>query len=265
LLANGDQASGSTTAEFATSGVTDSAGNVTLELIPGGTSLRQYEVSVQPLASSSAAAVYAAPLAVGPPGVAGGVLAPVLLGLRVPVTGRVVSHAGEPVASAAIAATPHLAYRWALDLERQAVLDDLQFPTATTDEGGRFVLWLDRNLLGVPAAYDLNIAPPPASMAPRWTVRGLELGAARSSEVGVDLGAVALPEASFARAWVLDADGEPVPAAEVKVYEIANDTSVCEGANLPVPATECYPPALLRQVTQADESGRAMLVLPDPQ
>jgi hypothetical protein len=264
LLTGDGVASGGLTAEYSTSGVTDASGSVSLELIPGGTRLREYQVSVQPLASSSAAAIYGAPLAVGLPGVDGGVLSPVSLGFRVPVTGRVVSHAGVPVAGAAIAAAPYLAYRWGLDLERQAVLDDLHFPTATTDDNGRFAFWLDRTLLGQAAAYDIQIVPPPASLAPRWSVRGITLSAERGNEVGVDLGPLELPEAAFARARAVDAQGVPVSSAELKVYEIASDTSVCEGATLPDPDAECYPPPLLRQVTQTDPQGRAVLVLPDP-
>jgi hypothetical protein len=248
---------------YSASGVTDAMGNVQLDLIPGGTTNRAYLVSVLPLPTSSQSAAFERPVLVGPPSAGVSVLQQLVLEFRVPVHGVLMNDGGLPVSGAAVSARATTAYKWSFSPELQDELNDFRFPTATTDEGGGFVIWLDNSLLGVNAQYDLEFVPSASAQAPRWSIHGIDV-TSRGTEGGVELGAVALPPASFARGDVMSSMGELIAGATVNLYEISTDTTACDSANHPDDNGMCYPPALLRHVAQSDENGRVVLVLPDP-
>ncbi len=250
---------------YTTSGITDAMGNVQLDLIPGGADNRPYFVSVSPLPTAEFGAVYAEPVLVGPPNAEASiaVLPDVRLSRRVPVSGSLRSHDGTPVAGAAVAAKPDIAYKWSLDPALQIELDNFRFPTATTDDDGLFVIWLDDSLLGVSAAYSLEFVPGALSQVPRWTVTGIDVEARDDGE-GMELGDVQLPPAAYARGEVMTLNGELIVAAEVTLFEISTDNDPCNSAYRPDEDGVCFPPALLRHVSQSDENGVATLVLPDP-
>jgi protocatechuate 3,4-dioxygenase beta subunit len=122
------------------------------------------------------------------------------------------------------------------------------------------VLWLDSVLVGEQAAYDIDVAPPLYSGAPSWSFEEVEIGPSAKGEV--DLGTRRLPEASYARATVLDAGGEPVPNAEVHVYQLP-PVDYCT-QQVPTALAECQPAARLRGVWLSDADGVVRVVLPDP-
>jgi hypothetical protein len=141
-----------------------------------------------------------------------------------------------------------------------AILDQLQFPTAATDDGGNFLVWVDRELVGEAATYDVNVSPAPfVSEAPSWTFEDIQIPAEGES---VDLGALVLPEASYARGIVRDRRDNPVVGAELRLYQLgAADycTRVLEIGN-----ADCVPPAHLRGIWASGDDGAVKLVLPDP-
>jgi hypothetical protein len=51
----------------------------------------------------------------------------------------------------------------------QDFLANLQPPSTTSNDHGDFLLWLDPEVLGNQARYDLQITPPPGTVAPPWT------------------------------------------------------------------------------------------------
>lgn len=256
---------GEVDAVYTARGVTDAAGRVELDLIPGGTANRVYLLSIQPLPTSEFAAAHDVSVAVGPPGATGAnVLPAVELARRVAVSGVVVAADGTPAAGTTITARATAAFKWSLEPALQAKLDDFRYPAATADESGRFVLWVDAEVFGAAPVYDLDLVPGAGARAPRWTVRGIDLAAAAPG-AGLDLGDVALPPASFARGAVLTGDGEAIAGAEVQLYEIAADDAACDSAFAPVDATgACHAPAALRSVSQTDDAGTAVFVLPRP-
>jgi hypothetical protein len=253
------------TAQFTASGVTDNEGQVVLELIPGGTENRLYHVTVQPLATAEHGTVSDLPFLVGPPSPTGdiSVLPDIKLSFRVQVSGVLLAQGTEPARGAAIATRASTAFRWGLNLELQSALDDFRFPTSTTGDDGRFVLWLDEQLFGANAAYDIEIFPAAATRAPRWSLHNITL-ADRSVPQSLDMGMVSLPRASFARGSVVSATGDKVTGAELHVYEISADFEACSGATLPSGMKNCHPPALLRDASRSGDDGRAVIVLPAP-
>ncbi len=254
------------TAEYTATGKTDANGDVELELIPGGATNRPYVVDVQPLASSEHGAIHDMPLLVGPPSQAGTTeLPPIMLSLRVPVSGVLLTNDGDPVGGATLTAAASPSFLWNLDVDAQTELSGFPFPTVTTGEDGSFILWLDETLLSTPAIYDVDIVPPAQSRAPRWSVNSIELATyLESDNTAAHIGTVRLPAASYARGLVLTSEGEPIADAEVKLFEISTNLDACTAPNSPAPDGECYPPAHLRAVRRSDDSGQAIVVLPDP-
>jgi hypothetical protein len=254
-----------TRATYTAQGFTNESGTVEIDLIPGGgVQNRIYVARITPPPASRHAALFDLPIAVGLPNVGGESWLPLLtLDRRVPVDGVVVSHDGVPLGGATIEARPSLALRWTLEPEVLSVLDGLQFPSVVSDDRGTFVLWMDPVLLGVDAAYDLDLIPPAGAHAPRWSRDGVRM-AERELGGRLDLGEIVLPRASYARGPVLDPGGEPVPGAEVRLYQVDEDQTACNAPNAPGGDGECQAPARLRGVWQSRDSGEAWLLLPNP-
>jgi len=234
-------------------------GVATVELYPGAESNRLYTVHVVPPADMPHHSSFGVEVPVGLGGTAQ-LLQPVTLGRRVALTGTAVAWSGEPVAGAPVASSASSLLRVAV--ESQAVgtiLDELQFPSATTNESGAFLLWVDRLLVGEAAAYDLDVRPPAAAGAPSWTFEDIQVPADAES---IDLGTLDLPDASYARGGVRDRSGEPVVGAELHLYQLGPD-DFCTRVSNP-DAGECEPPAYLRGIWASDDSGQVRVVLPDP-
>ncbi len=250
---------------FSSQGFTDANGNATLTLIPGAvTQNRSYRARVTPPADSLHAALYAKAIDVGPGNpIDTSFLAGLTLAQRVGVGGTIVRDDGTPVENATVTARVSTWFRWHLELGDQALLSNVQLPEATTDASGQFLLWLDPTLLGKDAEYDLAFSPPARSGAPRWTRTRVSVANTDELDV-VDLGTVPLPSASYARGMVRDASGQVVPGAEVRLYQLNMDSSLCDGAIRPASVELCEPPAILRGVWRADDMGQVQVILPVP-
>lgn len=257
---------GDTVATYTASAYSDGEGHARLDLIPGGGQQnRLYLARVLPPAGAKHASLFDAELTVGLANPDGDSWLPTLqLGERIPVTGTIVDAGGHVVAGATVSASASLGFVLGLDQSARTTLDNLQLPSATTDEDGLFLIWVDPILVGLDAVYDLEIAPPSGSQAPRWSVRGV--GAAQSTSGALELGDVWLPPASYARGPVHAPGGDPVPAAEVRIYEVPDEAvAMCAGVIDPFGDDECESPPILRGLWQTRPDGVVWMVLPDPQ
>jgi hypothetical protein len=239
---------------FEADAVTSEDGVAEVELYPGDETNRRYVVTVVPPAGSPFQSTFEREVWVGIGG-AGDVLEALSLERRAAVTGRITLASGEPVEGAQIEARPSVLFRQALGEEERAELAALPIAIATTDADGQFLLWLDRQLVGREASYDIEVTPPLLSGAPGWSFEDTEV-----PDSG-DLKSRALPEASYARATVFDARRRVVPGAELHVFQLPPDDYCAQAATEP---PECQPPAVLRGVWQSDEAGLVRVVLPDP-
>jgi hypothetical protein len=231
-------------------------GVVEVPLVPGVVGAeRVYRVAVLPPAGSEYASAWAVDVQVGP---GGGELSALVLDRRTAVTGRIEAASGGAIAGAPVEVRLSSLFRWNVeDPEVAAAAEAIPLSTATTEDDGRFFLWLDRHLFDMPAYYDLDVKPA-IYAAPRWSLDGITLG----SGVATDLGELRLPEASYARGPVHDPSGASVPGAELRLYQLPDD-GLCERAPDLEPA-DCDPPAVLRGVFASDELGVVRPVLPDP-
>jgi hypothetical protein len=239
-------------------------GYATLWLIPGDLveGNRVYEVDVVPAADSALGGVWDVPFEVGPQ--PGGVLGELATPLpnRVLVKGTIVDSAGVPVGgvSAQLVLSPFFTY--GLEEDRRADATAMVWPAATTSDEGVFSLWIDPAVFAQGAIYDLELVPPDALYLPRWTVEQLAFPPATGmDDLDHDLGNIYLPDASLARGPVLDATGANVADAEVRVYAITDDGTLCANYGL---LGDCVAPARLVAITESDGDGLVRLVLPRP-
>jgi hypothetical protein len=236
----------------------EESGVAQVQLYPGGEANRTYLVTVIPPAGSQFQAAFERELSVGIGGAE--VLQALTLERRTAVTGVAEMKDGEVLAAAPIEARPSSLFRQGLDQDaKEAAVAALPVATATTDADGRFLLWLDRELVGQAASYDIDVTPPLSSGAPSWSIDDVDLP---SDGKPLDLGTETLPRASFARATVRDARKEPVPGAEVHLYQLPPEDYCADQMKLdPI---QCDPPARLRGIWPSDKEGIVRVVLPDP-
>jgi len=249
------------TAQAVTTGADDpEPGVAQVQLYPGDESNRRYLVSVVPPAGSPFQSAFEREVTVGIGGAAD-VLEALTLERRTPVTGVALQSGGEPVVNAEVEARPSALFHQLLaDEALEKTVAALPFPTASTDQSGGFLLWLDRELVGKTASYDIDVSPSTFSGAPSWSFDDVEMPA--GDQEPVDLSTQMLPEASFARATVVDQQGRPVPGAQLYVYQLPPEDYCATRVELP--AAECDPPARLRGLSRSDEDGVIRVVLPDP-
>lgn len=238
----------------------EEAGVAEIELYPGSEENRVYAVQVVPPPDSQFQSAFALGVPVGVGG-QGQVLEPVTLSRRAALTGMAMTSTGEAVAGAPVEANASSSLRLSVESEAVvAILDQLQFPSATTDEAGSFLVWVDRELAGQVATYDVDIHPAPfSSQAPSWTFEDIAVPVEGES---VDLGELVLPEASYARGIVRDRRGNPVIGAELRLYQLG-EADYCTRV-LEIGDADCEPPAHLRGTWASDDGGAVRLVLPDP-
>jgi len=252
------------TAVFTATGSSDVDGNADLMLIPGGSVNREYLAQVRSDPSSEYASIVAQPIAVGPGNSGAGYLGALVLPRRVFTSGTLYDDAGNPVAGAQVVATPSPVFAWSLPLDVQAFLANLQPPSTTTNEHGDFLLWLDPQVTGITARYDLAVTPPPNTGAPPWTVEAIDADlTGPEALLGRRLGDVQLPPAAYARGTVVSSLGEPIAGATVWVLEVRSDDTIC--ANAIRPGNDpCVPPAIPRGLWRSRDDGQVWLALPDP-
>jgi len=239
------------TAEAVTSALDAAeAGVASVELYPGSEQNRVYAVQVVPPPDSQFQSAFALEVPVGVGGPAE-VLEPVTLSRRAALTGVAVTSGGDAVSGAPIEASASSSLRLTVDSEEvDAILDQLQYPTATTDDAGSFLVWVDRELVGQAATYDVNVSPAPfSSEAPSWTFEDIAVPAEGES---VDLGELVLPEASYARGTVRDRRGAAVVGAELRLYQLGAE-DYCTRV-LEIGTADCVPPAHLRGIWASDDA-----------
>lgn len=241
---------------------TDNGGDAQIELIPGSeVENRRYIVHVTPPADTEHVSLYEHEIDIG--STQGGVLAPIILDRSVPVTGTLRTAQGEPAVGTAVTATLSVGFRWSLDHALRVQADALQLPKDVTDQSGGFVLWLEESLLGTPATYDLSMQPTDR-LTPPWILREIDTSQ-RDQSGSVHLGTTTLPRAAYVRGVVLSPAKEPVADAEVRLYELAEDQTLCATTDWPGErGVECLVPAQYQGPTRSSTDGRVTLVLPDP-
>lgn len=238
---------------------TDEDGIAELSLIPAGEENRAYEVAVTPAAGDIHAAVRDVEIQVGPGSDdATNVLPPLALDQRTLLDGIVVAADGAPVAGARVDARPATELLWSLGEAERERVEGYGVESTTADDAGRFELWLDPMLGSRAGVYDLEIVPPARALSARWLADGIALDPERSA---IDLDAIELPPVANARG-VVTAEGEPVPGAEIRLYEIGAKESLCAAEYAPG-GDACEPPARLRGLERAGDDGRVWLHLPN--
>jgi hypothetical protein len=238
-------------ATFTASATTDEDGIATVQLIPGTQVGRTYALRINPPAASPFASIYERALVVG---AGSGSAEQVRLPQRVPITGRVIDEHGAPVEGVAVVAKPALRFTWTLDDDAQSLLEGVQPPTQVTASDGSFVVFVDPDVAGVPAQYDLDCEPAPGARVPRWTATDVPADSERE---------IQLPAAAHVRGEVRDGQGKGVADAEVRVYAVPTALESCVAGPYRA-GGECEVPANLVALGRSDGAGWVRLVLPRP-
>jgi hypothetical protein len=251
--------------------VADASGQVTLRLLDGSGLAASYRLSVTPPAGSG-------------PGGAGSSLGGVIfdqklssfpmlplvrLTPRLALRGKLF-YGGQPLANATITARPSLRFLWALDAAAQVFVASIPPATFTTPaNGGDFVLKVDPNVAQVWGYYDLVIEPAAGTRAPSFVVS--EFAIPRNPALDpvtvtfnppepTALPGIYLSDAAFIHGRVAGPDGKSVEGAEVKVYEVSTQLTLCsEVAHAPA---SCPIPAALQARNTSDAEGTVRLALP---
>lgn len=230
--------------------LTDDTGRVTLNLVDGAGILGSYRIAVIPPASSSLGAVFDQKLVPA---------TELRLGSRVALRGTIVDSDHKPLNNVAVTARPSLRFLWTLDPAPQTFVAAIPPATAVTLETGEFVVWVDASVAQVGGTYDLLIEPPTTSQAPTYIKAGIDARASGGVDA-VPLGEVALPDAAFVHGRITGPDGESVENAELKLYLVSTELSLCsEVAHAPA---SCPIPAQLQGRNTSDSKGTVRLALP---
>jgi hypothetical protein len=251
------------TAVYTATGASDVDGKAELQLIGGGSNNRVYLVQVRSDPMSENASIAGQMVSVGPGSAGTAYLGGLLLPRRVAVSGTLVDDAGQPVAGAEILAHPAANFIWTLDLAAQDFLADLQPPATTSNDHGDFLLWLDPEVIGNQARYDLRITPPPGTAAPPWTKEEVEVEVVNILEDDPNrLGEIVLPRATHARGTVVTSDGEAIAGATLWVLRLRTDSTLCNNAIRPL-GDVCIPPAIPQGLWVSKDDGQVWIALPD--
>jgi hypothetical protein len=243
--------SGDAVATFEVATTTGPGGDALLSLIPGSpTATRTYQMRINPPAESPFAAIYERTLVVG---ASGGVLQQVRLPKRVPITGVVRDADGAPVEGVTVVAKPALRFTWTLDDTTQVLLEGIQPAAQVTAEDGSFVVFVDPDVAGEPASYDLECEPPTGALLPRWTAVDVDAGASEQT--------IGLPAAAYVHGRVVDGETNGVADAEVRIFQASTEVDSC-AAGPYRPGGGCEVPASLLALGRSDGDGWVRLVLP---
>lgn len=227
-----------TTATYRATAMTDSLGQVAVDLIPTETGNRVYDVVITPDATQPFAAL-ATTINVGPQGGYGPTIG---LELRAQLSGRVIDASGKPLRSLTVVPSPATV---------AAALGPTPFAVATTpqqataDVDGRFAVRLD------PGFWDVGLVPPADSMLPRLWLADVDL---TSGDLNVD---VTVPKGVMVHGVVHDPLGAPLAKANVRVYTVAPSNANCSPSD-----KSCLAPPRLRAESSTDASGVVTLILP---
>jgi hypothetical protein len=244
--------------------VADDNGHVQLHLLNGAGIASSYRLAITPPGGSTLGVVFdqkVAPLT----GLTSYAPPPIRLVTRIELSGRVVfGPDDQPLGNVSVTARPSLRFLWALDAAPQAFVAAIPAATAMTDPGtGVFVLWVDPNIPNVAQSwgdYDLLIDPPMSAAAPTVVT---EFAIPRSSVLdAATVPSIALPDPARIHGRITGPDGKPVDKAELKLYRISTQLTLCsELAHAPA---SCPIPADLLDRNTSDSDGTVRLVLPRP-
>jgi hypothetical protein len=240
-------------------GAADERGLAQVALIPAAAGdNRIYRYDVAPVANTPHRSIWGEMLAVGP---AGGVLAQgATLGARVLMSGQLLDSLGVALPDVGVQVAPSVRFTYEL-LAATTPFDvsTVAFPSTTTSKDGRFSLWVDPEVVGVQAGYVLEFVPPADSLQPLWTSTG-ETRVAPDPSGGQVLGDIWLPDPAYVRGTLATPTSDPVPGAEIRLYEVIDDATACAKVSPKV----CQAPAILRAQGTSNEQGGVRLVLPRP-
>jgi hypothetical protein len=243
------------TARVEVTGTTLSNGQVQLRVLDSQE--LEYALTVQPPPQSDAAAyatIYGASVTIQP---GASTLPQILLANQVSIRGVLYDHEGREAEGVVITIVPNALYAATLSDPLQRQLSGVVQTGSSTSSNGEFAVFVDPEIGGVPALYDVNFEPPQDSLLPSWQKQGLSVDRMN----GLDLQDLELPPAAYVRSPVLDPADQPIEGAEVRLYEIPVAIGPC-GENDPSPG--CNLAAILRAQALSDGSGEVHLVLPDP-
>lgn len=235
-------------------GTTTDDGTVALELLDGDALRDRYRIEVVPPASANVGVVFDAPIPVM------AVQSPMILPARVPIRGTVTDATGAPIKDVAVTARPSLRFTWNLEARPQAFLSAIPPATTVTPASGDFVLWVDPTIADLWGHYDLVFEPPVAGKyplrAPTWIQPEIEIPGIE----GPAPQQVQLPDAAFVHGLVTDPAGMPVEAAEVKVFRVNTNLSLCSMVEFA--PLSCPIPAALQGRGATDTAGAVRVSLP---
>jgi hypothetical protein len=252
--------------------VADASGQVTMKRLDGDGLAASYRLSVTPPAGANLGGViFDQKLS------SFSTLPQVRLPPRIALRGNVV-YGGKPLGNATITARPSLRFLWALDAAAQVFVASIPPSTFTTPtNGGDFVLRVDPFVLRVDPIvtqtwgyYDISIEPAAGTRAPSFVVR--EFPIPRNTALNpvtvtypfpIPDGMtpdIHLPDAAFIHGRAASPDGHAVEGAEVRVYEVSTQLTLCSQVGH-APAS-CPIPAALQARNTSDDEGTVRLALP---
>ncbi|HWU85885.1 MAG TPA: hypothetical protein VN253_01340 [Kofleriaceae bacterium] len=240
-------------------GITDASGAVRLKLLDGMAFTSSYKLSVIPAASSPAAALFEKAFTPQP-------LTVQRLGTRISLVGKVVDADGHDLRDVLVTARPSVRFLWSLEPGPQAFLGAIPAATTTTSNIGEFVVFVDHAFTNVVSQagtiwghYDLTFEPAGKSIAPNWTQPDIEL----PRDAAVDtlpVGIIQRPDGAHVRGVVFDSAGARLQGAEVKLFRVQTDLTVCSEVRFE--PQDCPIPALLMGRGASDGNGVVRLSVP---
>jgi protocatechuate 3,4-dioxygenase beta subunit len=238
LIANIQTTSSSTVVQHEVDAQTDAYGQIGVNLYTNDDGARTYTVIVSPSADSQFQSTTTT-LTVGP---ASGVTGNITLGLRPLLTGRVLDPSGTPIDGAVV--QPQLSSVAQLASTSASLATAAKIPTTTTDNDGRFALYLDTG------SYFLGVIPPATTgLARLWQ-------APQMVNADTDLGDVTAPTAVMIDGGVFDSAGAPIEAT-LRLYSVPSSNLSC-----PIDVTTCLSPPLVIAEGSTGADGRTPLLLP---
>ncbi len=174
---------------------------------------------------------------------------------RIAVRGTLGRSDGTAVPNVSITARPNPDYLASLDPDAQAFAAQLALGTATTDDNGEFVLWVDPPLITA-STYDLSFEPADNASEPRWSVTQAVTPAVRTTSMNI--GTFIAPDAAHVHGRITDPTGRALSGGELRIFR-QGTAHPCSVGNS---NATCLSPATLIGRATADDDGIVRLTLP---